>query len=80
MRRRYSLIEKEEDSSDTVIVLQHPSVYTLGTGSLEEHINFDMNNAPFEVYRTERGGEVTYHGPGQVIYFSLCLKKCLHIG
>jgi lipoyl(octanoyl) transferase len=66
VQRRCSLIEKEKDSSDSVMVLQHPSVYTLGTGSLEEHMNFDINNAPFEVYRTERGGEVTYHGPGQV--------------
>src|ERR1039458_7046483 len=69
VQRRYSLIEKEEDTSDIVIVLQHQSVYTLGTGSLEEHMNFDMDNAPFEVYRTERGGEVTYHGPGQVTLF-----------
>ncbi|KAF3323615.1 plastidial lipoyltransferase 2-like protein [Carex littledalei] len=71
VQRRYSLIEKEEDSSDTVIVLQHPSVYTLGTGSLEEHMNFDMDNAPFEVYRTERGGEVTYHGPGQIVVYPI---------
>ncbi|KAJ4814729.1 Octanoyltransferase [Rhynchospora pubera] len=71
VQRRCSLIEKEEDSSDTVIVLQHPSVYTLGTGSLKEHMNFDVNNAPFEVYRTERGGEVTYHGPGQIVIYPI---------
>ena len=59
-------IEKEGDCTDTLIVLQHPSVYTLGAASTEDNLNFDIKNAPFHVYRTERGGEVTYHGPGQV--------------
>ncbi|CAN6988533.1 unnamed protein product [Brassica oleracea var. botrytis] len=36
----------------------------MGTGSSEDDLNFDVKDAPFDVYRTERGGEVTYHGPG----------------
>lgn len=46
--------------------LQHPPVYTLGAGSSEEHVKFDLQQPPHPLYRTERGGEVTYHGPGQV--------------
>lgn len=46
--------------------LQHPPVYTLGAGSSEEHVKFDVQHPPHPLYRTERGGEVTYHGPGQV--------------
>jgi hypothetical protein len=46
--------------------LQHPPVYTLGAGSSEEHVKFDLQQPPHRLYRTERGGEVTYHGPGQV--------------
>jgi hypothetical protein len=46
--------------------LQHPPVYTLGAGSSEEHVKFDLHHPPHPLYRTERGGEVTYHGPGQV--------------
>lgn len=54
------------DYLDEVIVLQHPPVYTMGTRSSDEHLRFNKDNPPFELHRTERGGEVTYHGPGQV--------------
>ena len=63
------MVDRDEDHSDMLIVLQHRSVYTLGTGSLEKYLNFDIQNSPFDLYRTDRGGEVTYHGPGQVITF-----------
>lgn len=66
-REKKALIEKNQDCPDTVIILQHNPVYTLGTGSSEEYLNFDIKDAPYDVYRTERGGEVTYHGPGQVL-------------
>jgi lipoyl(octanoyl) transferase len=66
-REKSGLIERNEECPDTLIVLQHQPVYTMGTGSSIEYLNFDIKNAPFEVYRTERGGEVTYHGPGQVL-------------
>lgn len=87
VKQRKLLIEREEDFSDTLIILQHQPVYTLGTGSSEAYLNFDMKNAPFDVYRTERGGEVTYHGPGQVhsalvasyFYLILALRKVLTI-
>ncbi|GER30004.1 biotin/lipoate A/B protein ligase family [Striga asiatica] len=57
--------------ADCLIVLQHHPVYTLGTGSSEEYLNFDVKNAPFDLYRTERGGEVTYHGPGQLVLYPI---------
>ena len=54
-------------------LLEHPSVFTLGTAASKEHI-LDAKNIP--VIQTDRGGEVTYHGPGQlVIYFLLDVKK-----
>lgn len=71
VRRRHSLIDTNEDHSDMLIILQHPPVYTLGTGSLEKYLNFDIQNAPYDVYRTERGGEVTYHGPGQIVMYPI---------
>lgn len=58
--------QKDEDLADSLIILQHHPVYTLGAGSSEDYLNFNVNESPFDLYRTERGGEVTYHGPGQV--------------
>ena len=74
VRDKRAQIEKEGDCNDTLIVLQHPPVYTLGTASTVENLKFDMKNAPFNIYRTERGGEVTYHGPGQVLALNHLLQ------
>jgi len=74
VRDKRAQIEKEEDCNDTLIILQHPPVYTLGTASTVENLKFDMKNAPFNIYRTERGGEVTYHGPGQVLALNHLLQ------
>ncbi|KAL3527859.1 hypothetical protein ACH5RR_012515 [Cinchona calisaya] len=76
VKKRKVLIERKEDYSDTLIILQHLPVYTLGTGSSEAYLNFDMKNAPFNVYRTERGGEVTYHGPGQLVMYPIINLRC----
>ncbi|XP_020971149.1 plastidial lipoyltransferase 2 isoform X1 [Arachis ipaensis] len=71
VKEKKAQLENEGDCSDTLIVLQHPSVYTLGTASTKDNLNFNINNAPFNVYRTERGGEVTYHGPGQLVLYPI---------
>ncbi|XP_059633771.1 octanoyltransferase LIP2p, chloroplastic-like isoform X1 [Cornus florida] len=71
VKERKALIERNEDWSDTLIILQHQPVYTLGAGSSEEFLNFDIKEAPLDVYRTERGGEVTYHGPGQLVMYPI---------
>lgn len=71
VREKKALIQRNQECPDTVIVLQHCPVYTMGTGSSVEYFNFDLKDAPFEVYRTERGGEVTYHGPGQLVMYPI---------
>jgi lipoyl(octanoyl) transferase len=53
---------------DVLLVLQHPPVYTLGTGSSLEHLRFTIDH---ELHRTERGGEVTYHCPGQLVLYPI---------
>lgn len=60
-------------SADEIWVLQHEPVYTLGLGGKMEHV---LNAGAVPVIRTDRGGQVTYHGPGQaVIYMLLDLKR-----
>lgn len=60
-------------SRDVVLMVQHPPVVTLGTGSTADNLKFDPDapGAPFPVHRTERGGEATYHGPGQLVIYPI---------
>ena len=54
-------------------MLEHFPVYTLGFGASEDHL-LRENNIP--VVRSDRGGEVTYHGPGQIVaYFLINLRR-----
>ena len=63
----------EKDFSNEIWLLEHPPVFTLGTAADNSHI-LDPKDIP--VVQSDRGGEVTYHGPGQlVIYFLLDIKK-----
>ena len=58
---------------DELWFLEHPAIYTLGQGAKEKHV-LDPKN--IEVVRCNRGGQVTYHGPGQVIcYLMMDLKR-----
>lgn len=60
--------ERTTDSSDELWQVEHPAVFTLGQAGRPSHI-LDAGNVP--VVRTERGGQVTYHGPGQVVVYTL---------
>ena len=60
-------------SSNQIWMLEHDAVFTLGTAADESHI---LNAGQIPVIQTDRGGEVTYHGPGQlVIYFLIDIKE-----
>ncbi len=56
---------------DVLLLLEHPAVYTLGTGSTTDFLKFDPQDSPHEIYRIERGGEVTYHCPGQLVGYPI---------
>jgi lipoyl(octanoyl) transferase len=60
-------------TADQIWLIEHPPVYTLGLGADPSHI-LDAHDIP--VIQTDRGGEVTYHGPGQVVaYLLLDLRR-----
>ena len=62
----------DPDFKNEIWLLQHPPVFTLGTAASKEHV---LNAKEIPVIQTDRGGEVTFHGPGQlVIYFLLDIK------
>ncbi|MDA7851383.1 lipoyl(octanoyl) transferase LipB [Gammaproteobacteria bacterium] len=62
-----------EQFHDEIWFVEHPPVFTLGTAADKSHI---LNAKNIPIIQTDRGGEVTYHGPGQlVIYFMLDIKR-----
>ncbi|MBV8666614.1 MAG: lipoyl(octanoyl) transferase LipB [Burkholderiaceae bacterium] len=56
------------ETADELWVVEHPPVFTLGLGADRAHV-LDAHRIP--VVQTDRGGEVTYHGPGQVVVYLL---------
>lgn len=66
-------LTRDDTSPDELWVVEHPPVYTLGLNGKREHL-LNVQNIP--VVQSDRGGQVTYHGPGQlVIYTLLDLKR-----
>ena len=61
--------ERAADAADEIWLLEHPPVYTLGVAGRAEHLPRAANGIP--VVRTDRGGQITYHGPGQVVLYTL---------
>ena len=71
LEERIDKILKNEER-ELIWILEHPSVYTAGTSYKENEILDKSIN----IYKTNRGGKITYHGPGQIIcYFVLDLNK-----
>ncbi len=65
--------ERGPDTVDELWVVEHPSVFTLGQAGRPEHV---LNPGAIPVVQSDRGGQVTWHGPGQtVIYLLLELRR-----
>ncbi|MBD2181983.1 lipoyl(octanoyl) transferase LipB [Planktothrix sp. FACHB-1355] len=69
-----SLLAERRDNpklEDVLILLEHPPVYTLGQGASLEFLKFAPERSNCELHRIERGGEVTYHCPGQLVGYPI---------
>jgi lipoyl(octanoyl) transferase len=60
---------RDASTPDELWITDHPSVYTVGVAGRAEHLPRFDNGIP--VVRTDRGGQITYHGPGQVVIYTL---------
>lgn len=69
--RRFTA-ERSADTEDELWILQHRPVYTVGVAGRDEHLPRDCPVArSIPVQRIDRGGQITYHGPGQAIVYTL---------
>lgn len=77
------MYKSNQPHPDSLLIVQHPSIYTLGRGATPDNIKFKVNErCTHKVVRIERGGEVTWHGPGQLVAYPIINlnrhKKDLH--
>ena len=73
--RQLELVDARQrgDAGDTLIIVEHPHVFTLGR-SRAAHANV-LAPGDVEVVEIERGGDVTYHGPGQLVAYPIVLLE-----
>ena len=69
--------QRDAQSADEIWLQQHEPVYTLGRNGKPEHI---LNPGAIPVVQIDRGGQVTYHGPGQLVAYLLIDLKRLKLG
>lgn len=69
--------QRTAQTADELWLLQHQSVYTLGMNGKREHL---LMPGDIPVVEIDRGGQVTYHGPGQLVAYTLFDLKRLNIG
>ncbi len=69
--------ERNSETPDEIWIVEHHPVYTLGLSGKREHL---LNTGNIPVINSDRGGQVTYHGPGQVVIYTLLDIKRLNLG
>ncbi len=67
-RMREFTNKRDVETTDEFWCLQHPAVFTLGANADEKHI---LRHSNIPIVQSDRGGQVTYHGPGQIIVYLL---------
>ena len=80
LQERLVVLRQQQLVGDTLLFVEHPHVYTLGRGGKAANV---LAPKDVPVYRTSRGGDVTYHGPGQLVVYPIIdlrskLRKDVH--
>lgn len=84
LKQQKALVDAHlEDSSldDTLLLLEHPPTYTMGKRGKNEHLllqEHQLEQQGFAFYRVDRGGDITYHGPGQLVGYPVMKLKRLY--
>lgn len=68
---------RDNTTVDELWLLEHPAVYTQGQAGKPEHV---LNPHHIPIVQTDRGGQITYHGPGQLVAYVLMDIKRRHLG
>ncbi len=74
LQRQFQESRKSNDVPDTLLLLEHPPVLTLGRGAHHSNIIASpeqLTAVGVETFETDRGGDVTYHGPGQIVGYPI---------
>jgi len=80
LQERIIALKQQESLADILLFVEHPHVYTLGRGGKEMNV---LAAGDIPVHRSSRGGDVTYHGPGQLVVYPIVdlrskLRKGVH--
>jgi len=86
LQYREQLPQLKENQVHKLIFCEHPHVYTLGKSGSFEHLKLDedgLKAVDAEYFKINRGGDITYHGPGQIVGYFLfdldCFKPDVHL-
>lgn len=73
-QNRLSAARGRDETPDTLLLLEHPHTYTLGSSGKREHLLLTPEECArrnIAVYNVDRGGDITYHGPGQLVGYPI---------
>ena len=68
---------RDAQSADELWIVEHPSVFTQGISGTKKHV---LNASDIPIVQSDRGGQITYHGPGQLVVYCLFDLKRLGLG
>ena len=70
LQKKLQLKRIHDELDDTLILVEHDPVYTLGKNADEDHL-LQSRNKSVDVFNIERGGDITFHGPGQLVGYPI---------